>query len=76
LGHSYSLRAWAHVTIGESAQNRVRVDQYVSARENSVLHRHEVLKLVSLINAGFFFFQNICLKGLNWHGSLSENRFS
>ena len=27
----------------------------------------------SLINAYLFFFRNICLKGLNWHRSLSEN---
>jgi len=33
----------------------VRVDRCVSARENSVLQRHEVLKLISLINAGLFF---------------------
>jgi len=51
--------AWGIGTVCEpghmSQLGRVRVDQCVSARENSVLQRHEVLKLVSLINAGLFF---------------------
>ena len=64
--------AWGIATVCEpghmSQVGRVRVDQCAAARENC-----EVLKLVSLINAGLFFIQNICLKGLNWHRCLSEN---
>lgn len=49
--------AWGIATVCEPGHmpqvGRVRVHH--SARENGVPQRHEVLKLVSLINAGLFF---------------------